>query len=278
MAVDRQCYHGPECTLCTNFIRAHSLLTLAASPVRRFFHRRHRPAVQREKIRRRQTRLRTRLSKWRGQRENFERERGELPGGTVEQRWGPSLMTVDLGADFRIAHCAAISFGPTRGSPSRLLPVRRFPSPSLPTCCPAEKNPPPHLTRLRTRLSKRPPQREVFERVAGEIPGGTVELKLGSPLGSRLSSGLDRNRAHCARISFWPCWLFTLAASSRRRFSSPSRPACCPAEKNPPPPHTRLRIRLSKRPPQREVFERGNWGDSLAGRSNRNWGPLCDHG
>src|SRR6266446_6953211 len=31
-------------------------------------------------------------------------------------------MTVELGADFRIAHCAPISLGPTRCSPSRLLP------------------------------------------------------------------------------------------------------------------------------------------------------------
>ena len=35
---------------------------------------------------------------------------------------GPSLMTAGLRADFRVAHCAPISFGPTRCSPSRLLP------------------------------------------------------------------------------------------------------------------------------------------------------------
>ena len=38
-----------RCTLCTNFIRAHSLFTLASSPDRRFLHRHHRPAAQREK-------------------------------------------------------------------------------------------------------------------------------------------------------------------------------------------------------------------------------------
>jgi len=35
---------------------------------------------------------------------------------------GPLLITVDLRADFRFAHCAPISFWPTRDSPSRLLP------------------------------------------------------------------------------------------------------------------------------------------------------------
>ena len=38
------------CTLCTNFIRAHSLFTLASCPARRFLHRHHRSAAQREKI------------------------------------------------------------------------------------------------------------------------------------------------------------------------------------------------------------------------------------
>src|SRR5712692_7683167 len=38
-----------DCTLCTDFTRAHSLLTLASSPVRRFLHRRYGPAAQREK-------------------------------------------------------------------------------------------------------------------------------------------------------------------------------------------------------------------------------------
>src|SRR5439155_1145126 len=49
---DDGCARGrpQRCTLCTNFIRAHSLLTLASSPVRRFLHRRYRPAAQREKI------------------------------------------------------------------------------------------------------------------------------------------------------------------------------------------------------------------------------------
>jgi hypothetical protein len=40
-------------------------------------------------------------------------------------------------------------------------------------------------------------------------------------------------------------------------------------EKFPHPPHTRLRTRLSKWRPQ---------GSSLAGRSNRNWGPHSGHG
>src|SRR6266849_7053313 len=35
-------------------------------------------------------------------------------------------MTVGLGADFRIAHCAPISLGPTRYSPSLLLPSAVF--------------------------------------------------------------------------------------------------------------------------------------------------------
>src|SRR5207248_178483 len=49
---DDGCARGrpQRCTLCTNFIRAHSLLTLASSPVRRFLHRRYWPAAQREKI------------------------------------------------------------------------------------------------------------------------------------------------------------------------------------------------------------------------------------
>ena len=59
----------------------------------------------------------------RPQRETFEREGGELPGGTVEQKWGgPSLMTVGLGADRNAAHCATIPTRATRYSPSRLLP------------------------------------------------------------------------------------------------------------------------------------------------------------
>ena len=39
---------------------------------------------------------------------------------------GPSLMTVELGAEFRVAHCAPISLGPTRYSPSLLLPSAVF--------------------------------------------------------------------------------------------------------------------------------------------------------
>ena len=55
-------------------------------------------------------------------------------------------------------------------------PVRRFPSPSPLACRPAEKNPAPPHTRLRTRLSKWAAQRETFERASGELPGGAVEL------------------------------------------------------------------------------------------------------
>ena len=50
------------------------------------------------------------------------RPNGKLLNGNVGTPWrdgrteigGPSLMTVELGADFRIAHCAPISLGPTR--------------------------------------------------------------------------------------------------------------------------------------------------------------------
>jgi hypothetical protein len=45
-----------------------------------------------------------------------------------------------------------------------------------------EKFPHPPDTRLRTRLSKWRPQWETFERASGELPGGTVEQKLGAPL------------------------------------------------------------------------------------------------
>src|SRR5207244_5653462 len=97
-------------------LRTHPLpppspFTLASSPARRFLHR---PTTDLppsgKNLAPAHTRLRTRLSKWPAQRVNFERERGELPGGAVEQKLGaPSLMTVELGADFRVAHCAPIS-------------------------------------------------------------------------------------------------------------------------------------------------------------------------
>jgi len=97
-------------------------------------------------------------------------------------------MTVDLGADFQIAHCARISFRPLAVHP-RVFSRPPFSLTVATDLLPSRKNPPPRYTRLRIRLSKWRAQREVFERVAGEIPGGTVKLKLGSPLGSRLSSG-----------------------------------------------------------------------------------------
>src|SRR6266852_896439 len=49
-------------------------------------------------------------------------------------------MTVELGADFRSAHCAPISFGPLATDP-RVFSRPPFPSPSPPACCPAGKNP-----------------------------------------------------------------------------------------------------------------------------------------
>jgi hypothetical protein len=96
--------------LCTNFIRAHSLFTLAFSPAGRFFHRRDRHAAQREKIPHPpHTRLRNRLSKWAAQRETFERARAELPGGAVEldsARGRPKTCTVCNNSDSRslLAH------------------------------------------------------------------------------------------------------------------------------------------------------------------------------
>jgi hypothetical protein len=57
-----------------------------------------------------------------------------------------------------------------------------FPSPSQPGCRPAEKNPAPAANSARTCLSKWRAQREAFERERGELPGGTVEQKLGAPL------------------------------------------------------------------------------------------------
>src|SRR5439155_6618188 len=115
---------------------------------------------------------------------------GEFLTGTWGAPWrggrkeigGPSLMTLVLGADRNAAHCAPISFGPTRYSPSRLLPsaVSFTVATGLP---PSGKKSlhPPH-TRLRTRLSKWRPQRVNFERERRELPGGTVEQKLGAPL------------------------------------------------------------------------------------------------
>ncbi len=98
---------------------------------------------------------------------------------------GPSVITVGLGADFQIAHCAAISFGPTRDSPSRLLPSAVF--------FPRRYRPAAQRKKIRRRIS------------------------LGSALASR--SGRPKGK-----------------------------------------------------------FLNGNVGSSLAGRSNRNWGPLSDHG
>ena len=54
------------------------------------------------------------------QREVFERKRGRLPGGTVEQKIGcASLITVELGG--RLSDCILCHSGPPRYSPSRLL-------------------------------------------------------------------------------------------------------------------------------------------------------------
>jgi len=93
---------------------------------------------------------------------------------------GPSLMTVGLGADFRIAHCAPISLGPTRYSPSLLLPSAVFLHRHHRPAAQREKIPHPPHTRLRTRLSKWRAQRESFERERGNsLAGQAVELDSG---------------------------------------------------------------------------------------------------
>jgi hypothetical protein len=53
------------------------------------------------------------FTKWRAQRETFERESGELPGGAVEQNCGPLLMTVGLRADFQRCTLCTDSIKPT---------------------------------------------------------------------------------------------------------------------------------------------------------------------
>src|SRR6266849_8590531 len=84
-------------------------------------------------------------------------------------------MTVGLGADFRIAHCAPISLGPTRYSPSLLLPSAVFLHRHHRPAAQREKSLHPPHTRLRTRLSQWPAQRVNFERASGELPGGSLK-------------------------------------------------------------------------------------------------------
>ena len=119
----------------------------------------------------------------RPQRVNFERERGELPwrGGRTEIG-GPSLITVGLRADFRIAHCAPISLGPTRYHP------RVFSRP--PFSFTVTTGLPPSGKKSRTRHTlgsafdprSGRPNGKLLNGKVGELPGGTVEQKLGAPL------------------------------------------------------------------------------------------------
>src|SRR5713101_3775218 len=104
-------------------------------------------------------------------------------------------MTVGLRADFRIAHCAPISFGPTRYSPSLLLPSAVFLHRHHRSAAQREKT--PHLphTRLRTRPSKWRAQRETFEREGGKLPGGAVEPEIGGPSLMTVELGADANVA-----------------------------------------------------------------------------------
>src|SRR6266481_3586565 len=109
--------------------------------------------------------------------------------GTWEAPWrggrteigGPSLMTVELGADFRIAHCAPISLGPPSLLTLAASLVRRFLHRRHRPAAQREKSLHPPHTRLRTRLSQWRPQRVNFERERGKPPGGAVEQKLGAP-------------------------------------------------------------------------------------------------
>ena len=108
---------------------------------------------------------------------NFERERGNSLAGRSNRNWGPLSDDGWVGADFRIAHCAPISFGPTRYSPSLLLPSAVFLHRHHRSAAQREKIPHPPLTRLRTRLSKWRAQRESFERERGNsLAGQAVEL------------------------------------------------------------------------------------------------------
>ena len=99
-----------RCTLCTNFTRAHSLLTLAASPVRRF------PSPSPPACRPAGKNPRTRdtlgcalVSKCGRPNGNFWTASGELPGGAIEldsARGRPQTCTVCNNSDSRslLAH------------------------------------------------------------------------------------------------------------------------------------------------------------------------------
>ena len=155
---------------------------------------------------------------------------GSSLAGRSNRIVGPLLMTVGLGADSNLAHCAPI---PTRGRPLLTLAsssVRRFlHRRHLPAVHAANNSlhPPP---RLRRRFSKWPPQRETFEREGGGVPGGAVEQNC------RPSSddGWARGRLQ-------PCTLCTNSHSRppaahprfffRPTFPSPSPPACRPRRK-----------------------------------------------
>jgi hypothetical protein len=108
------------------------------------------------------------------QRVNFEWERGELPwrGGQTEIG-GPSLITVDLGADFRNTQCAPISFGPTRCSPSLLLPSAVSFTVATDLLPSGKKSAAVAHSARHSSLEVAAPTGN-FEREGGELPGGTV--------------------------------------------------------------------------------------------------------
>src|SRR6266478_3719431 len=112
-------------------------------------------------------------------------------------------MTVELGADCNVAHCAPISFGPTRYSPSRHLPSA--------VSFTVTTDLPPSGKKSRTRhtlgsalvsRSGGPNGKLLNGNVGSSRRGGRTEI--GGP--SLMTVGLraDRNVAHCAPISFGP--------------------------------------------------------------------------
>ena len=98
------------------------------------------------------------------QRETFEREGGGSLAGRSNANCGPLLMTVGLGADCNVAHCAPI---PTRARPLLALassPVRRFPHRRHLPAVHAGKNRRTRCTPTPLACTKWPAQRATFRR------------------------------------------------------------------------------------------------------------------
>ena len=159
---------------------------------------------------------------------------------------GPSRMTVGLRAEFRFAHCAPISFGPTRDSPSHLLPSAVFLHRHHRPAAQREKNPHPPHTRLRTRLSKWRPQRVNFEWERGSSLAGRSNTNWGPLPDDGLRSGPTFAIAPCAPISFGPLAVHP-CVFSRPPFSFTVTTGLPPSGKNPAPathsaPHSTLEV------------------------------------